>query len=95
MRWLVASAVLLLLPGCQGAGYEAFYAVVSDLQRQGVVTPEQAQALIQALQQAAGGIDWGELALSVGSSIVFALTGVRLWRGGVTSRKGEPPTKAE
>ena len=78
---------------CMGVnGYELFQKTVYDLQQQGVITSEQAMALIQAFQKANSGLNWGELGLGVLSSVIFSLTGVRFWRGGVESRKGTAPT---
>lgn len=80
--WVVAIASLFSActsPERQAAGQslaEAFAAATED----GVVTPEEAEhmgALLQAFRDVPS-VDWTTIALTVGSSAVMALTGVKL-----------------
>lgn len=75
--------------GCSGMSPEMkaeLAAQVADLVNKGIISSKQAEMI---LNQGAG---WEEVAISIGSaagSILLSLLGVRVWRGGIESRKGD------
>lgn len=89
MLTLVFLGGLTLLVGCSGMSPEAkaeLAAQVADLVSKGIISSKQAELI---LNQGAG---WEEVAISIGSavgSIALSLLGVRAWRGGIQSRKGD------
>lgn len=66
---------------------------IQKLVADGVLTIEQGAALKATI----GGGVWTEVVAQVGTfvgSVVASLFGVRLWRGSIVERKGEPPHTA-
>lgn len=99
MKYLLTITALVLvssLMACSGlsAGQiESVREALTPLVTDGKMTQQQLEMLIQALS--GGGFDWGSALTEVGQTIltiVGSLYGVRLWRGGVTSRKGSAPS---
>jgi hypothetical protein len=84
--------ILLLLASCQSVISDAaIVAAVQNMVDQGLITAEQAPAMVEALKSLlanAGGTDWGELLGSVGAAILGTLGLTRWWRG--PSTKGQP-----
>lgn len=91
--WALAALVALFLCACEALSpgqQDAVGAVLTDMLHEGKLTQAQYDALMQALHT--GNMDTLlQTALEVGASVLMALLGVRVWRGGITSRKGEVP----
>jgi hypothetical protein len=91
-RWILSAALaaaFLFLGACALAPeqQEAVRVVFDELLRDGKITYEQHAALIAALTQGDWSYVWAQLA-EIGVAIGGALLGVRVWRGGITSRRG-------
>lgn len=94
IRALLCIALPLLLVGCAGMSAEqadAVRAVLEEMLSKGQLTQSQFDSLSLLLQPTP---DWLGVLSSVGEtliSVVLALLGVKVWRGGITARKGAPP----
>jgi len=67
---------------------------IDALESAGTLTTAQATAATAMLD---GALDWKSALyeiLRAGAEVGLALLGVRMWRGGVNTRKGSPPTTA-
>lgn len=86
-RWAAMAAVLMVTTSCgllSNEQAQAAMQIVNEMQAQGSVTAEQAEALRQALLANTGEPWWqqvGRVVLEVG----LAVAGVRLWRGPAAS----------
>lgn len=84
--------VLLLLvfafTGCATAPSPAVVGVFQKLLMDGVITQMQFDIIMDALQGT--GFDWLRIVEIIGA-IAGSLLGVRLWRGGINSRRGKVP----
>jgi hypothetical protein len=62
------------------------------LVKSGKLTPDQYEQIMAIYREAqSSGSDWIARAIEIGGSVILSLFGVRLWRGGVTTRKGVSP----
>jgi hypothetical protein len=93
-KFLWMAPCLALLVSCRGLVPDVgIQAAVDDLVRQGIITPEQAPAMVEAFKSLlaeAGGIDWGQTLGSIGAAILGALGLTRYWRGPSTKPKPKP-----
>jgi hypothetical protein len=83
MRYLILLPLLFLVScGLLGPDHtELALKAISEMQVQGVVTLEQAEALRQALLSNVPGTDWWIDVLRVLLEVGLAFAGVRMWRG--------------
>jgi len=101
--WLLLLPVLLLASCSTPDGgpialkiYEASMATADLLLKEGKIDMETYRAMLAAAKAAfdaaaSPGASWVDVATEIGKvgvGIVCSLTGVRLWRGGITARKG-------
>lgn len=92
-RYLLLFVALLSLAACAGLSPQqqaSALAAVEQMVATGVISREQADAMIQAIT----GDGWSqaiELVATGVLSVISSLTGVRLWRGSIVARKGEIP----
>ena len=92
--WAAAALVVVIsLAACNTLTPDqqsAIGTVLGDMYRDGKLTGDQYQALLQALQT--GRVDQLiSIATEVGAAIVLSLLGVRAWRGPITARRGVAP----
>ncbi len=83
LRWAALAAVPLAFCSCgilDGAQVEAALQAIAQMEADGVVTTEQAEALRQALEMNSGEPWYLQVGRIVGE-VALALIGVRLWRG--------------
>ncbi|MFQ5503447.1 MAG: hypothetical protein ACE5F1_01465 [Planctomycetota bacterium] len=92
----------ILAGGCQGTGLgpaELFAAIEGPLQelvKRGGLSQEQATQVMGIVRGVmtpilgGGGFDWMRI-LEALATIAGSLLGVRIWRGGITSRRGTVP----
>lgn len=104
MRWMLCAltGAVVMGAGCQGMGVgpaELFAAIESPLQelvKRGALSQEQATQVMEIVRGVIGpaltgeGFDWMRL-LEALATIAGSLVGVRIWRGGITSRRGTGP----
>lgn len=103
MRWALGVLIgLVVLAGCEGMGVgslELIAAIEGPLQelvKRGGLSEEQASHVMEIVRGviapalSGGGFDWMRL-LEIVASIGGSLVGVRLWRGGIRSRRGTAP----
>ena len=83
MRYLLLLPLLFLVScGLLGPDHtELALKAINEMQTQGVVTMEQAEALRQALLATVPGADWWVDVLRILLEVGLAFAGVRLWRG--------------
>lgn len=92
--WLALLGVCLVLAGCMSAeGQQEAISALSKLRDQGTISQSQFEAGVQAVRgQGFGAL--GDILADIGEAglaVVLSLLGVRVWRGGIKTRKGEPP----
>jgi len=83
LRWAALAAVPLAFCSCgilNGAELAAALQAIAQMEADGVVTTEQAEALRQALEMNTGEPWYLQVGRVVGE-VALALIGVRLWRG--------------
>lgn len=99
MKTYILGCLLLLftLAGCAQWGLSedkktSLRQTYAGMLAEGKITAEQYQALLTALE--AGKLDSNLLETIIGSilSVGLSLLGVRVWRGGIETRKGSSPT---
>lgn len=89
--YLIAFLCALLLTACAGAA-NALEPAITELVKNGDLTPEQGKMVLSAV---AGGFDWGALgdkALNTAITLVLGYFGIRQWRGTPAKRKGSSPS---
>ena len=83
MRYLLLIPVLFLCScGLLGPDHtELALKTIDQMLAQNIVTPEQAEALRQALLAAIPGTDWWVDVLRIALEVALSVAGVRIWRG--------------
>jgi hypothetical protein len=95
IKTIAASSLVIIalfsLYSCNSMTNEAFLATVDTMLMQGKITMEQANTLKEAAAAAMGTGEWPNLLMGLaqtGLDVALALLGVRMWRGGINTRKG-------
>lgn len=95
MKYILLGAVALLVAGCgllspeqQATALE----VIDQMLTQQQITPDQYEALREAILAKGSGAWWEELGLAIGSA-ALAYAGIQIRRGPITQKVGLPAEK--